>query len=287
MEEVTENINADINNSSTDNKHNKVNKKKVRWIIMTCLLIGLFTMGSWLNEGDFLGKNSTGVSSYLSVYSTFFLLLIYIVPIAMLIHYLADKENVSKLYIIFSVMSGSLIASSLAGQVNGSFDDIMRELLGKAYSEDWLGSFETGIAEEVLKLFTAWLIIYVFSKRTKISYVLTGISVGLGFQIEEDISYITDSGFKHIKDAFPTAIDRISASVGSHWAYAGVTALGLYLISGSDEKNHKKKGFGLIFLVIIDHFLYDTPLGSSLLMNMVLTVITILPLVFFINKNHY
>ena len=63
-----------------------------------------------------------------------------------------------------------------------------------------------------------------------------------------------------------------------------MTAAGLYLIARGSGKHHRRKGYGLILLVMVDHFLYDTPLSDSLLINGLLTVAVVLPVLLFFQK---
>ncbi|MCH4014580.1 MAG: PrsW family glutamic-type intramembrane protease [Solobacterium sp.] len=172
--------------------------------------------------------------------------------------------------------------------MNGGLDGLMKSMMGHSYSEAWLGSLKAGIAEELLKLGATALLLYVWNRKSFRQYLLTGMCVGMGFQIEEDISYITESGFKNVNDAFPTALDRISGALGSHWCYAAVTAAGLYLIVRASGKNHRRKGLGWILFVMADHFLYDSPIGEINLFNAILTAAIVLPVViFFRNPEMY
>ena len=101
----------------------------------------------------------------------------------------------------------------------------------------------------------------------------------MGFQIEEDFSYITDSGFKHVNAAFPAALDRIVGALGSHWAYTGVTVVGLYLIVSASSGRNKRKGLLWILLVMANHFLYDSPIGSVPLFSALLAAAVVLPVI--------
>ncbi len=246
-------------------------------LIVTGVLIFLFALGMLIDEADFMGTSHTGVIRYLEVYSAFLPLLIYIVPFGIIVKKLGVEAGLSSRKLLGAAFCGAFISSALAAEINDGFDSLMKHLMGHAYSENWLGSFETGIAEELLKLATVAMLLYVWNSETLDQYMITGICTGMGFQIEEDISYITQSGFKNVNDAFPTALDRISGSVGSHWAYAAMTAVGLYMIKRTTGKGHRMKGFGLILFVIVNHFLYDTPIGEINLVNVLLTVAVVLP----------
>lgn len=189
-----------------------------------------------------------------------------------------------RLDLLIAGFCGAFIPAALAGNLNDAFADMMSHLMGHLYSDAWIGSAGTGILEELLKLGTTGLLLYVLGRRSLKDYLGIGMCVGIGFQIEEDLSYITESGFENTEKAFPTALDRVSASFGSHWAYAAVTAAGLYLIARGSGKHHRRKGYGLILLVMVDHFLYDTPLSDSLLINGLLTVAVVLPVLLFFQK---
>ena len=256
-------------------------KKQRRQLIVTGVLILLAGLGILINETDFMGSSHTKVLQYLEVYSAFLPLLIYIVPFGIFVKRIRAKGEMSSRELLTAVFCGAFITSPFAGEVNDSFDNLMKSMMGHSYSEAWMGSLEAGIAEELLKLGTTALLVYVWNRKTFRQYLLIGMCVGMGFQIEEDISYITESGFKNVNDAFPTALDRISGALGSHWCYAAVTAAGLYLIVRASGRNHRRKGIGWILLVMADHFLYDSPIGNINLFNAILTAAVVLPVVIF------
>lgn len=256
-------------------------KTRRKRLLVICILVMLFTAGLVINEADFRGNDHTSVIQYLEVYSAFLPLLIYIVPFGLILRWLGRKYEMKGQELLLSVFCGAFISSAFAGQINGGFDDLMKSLMGHSYSEDWLGSAEAGVVEEVLKLATTALLLYALNRKTLKDYLMIGMSVGLGFQIEEDLSYITESGFEKVKDAFPTALDRISCCFGSHWAYAAVTAVGLYLIVRSTSENHRRRGICWILFVMADHYLYDTPISNGLLFNAILTAAIIMPVIIF------
>ncbi len=258
---------------------NRKNQKK--HLAVTCILIMLFASGMIINESDYLGSNHTSVVTYLEVYSAFLPLLVYIIPFGIVVKWLSSRYALPSLELLTAVFCGAFIPASLAGEVNGNFDDLMKSLMGASYSDAWIGSAEAGITEELLKLATTAMFLYVLNRKSLQHYLTIGMCVGMGFQIEEDISYITESGFANVNDAFPTAMDRISGAFGSHWAYAAVTAAGLWLIVRADRRNHRRKGIVWILLVVADHFLYDSPLGESLLFNAILTAAVVLPVIIF------
>ena len=256
-------------------------RQRRKRLAAACILITFFAYGLVINESDYLGKSHTTAIQYLEVYSAFLPLLIYIIPFLIFMKHMVIKYEMSGMELLTAVFCGAFIPAALAGEVNGGFDDLMKSLMGHAYSDAWLGSLEAGIAEELLKLVTTAMLLYVWKRKTLKEYLAIGMCVGMGFQIEEDISYITESGFKNVNDVFPTALDRISGALGSHWAYAAVTAAGLYLVVRACGKNHKRKGIGWIVLVMADHILYDTPIGDVTLFNVILTVAVVLPVVIF------
>lgn len=255
--------------------------KKNHRTLAAGVLILLFALGLLINESDFIGQDSTAAVQYLKVYSAFLPLLAYIVPFGIFMRRVSAKYRISGLELLAAAGCGAFISSAFAGELNGGFDDLMTGVMGKAYSDAWLGSLETGIAEELLKLGTAALLLYALGRKSLKDYLSIGMCVGMGFQMEEDIAYITDSGFKDVNQAFPAALDRVSCSLGSHWAYAAVTAAGLYLIVRTSGQNHRRKGLGWILLVMADHFLYDSPIGEPQLFNALLTVAVVLPVILF------
>lgn len=253
-------------------------------IIAAGVLILLFTLGMAIDEGDYLAGKHTSAAVYLQVYTAFLLLLVYIVPFCILMKRLCKKYGRSGFELLIAVACGAFIPAAFAGEINDGFSGLMRHLMGRAYSDAWLGSAETGVVEELLKLGTVALLVYLFSRKSRKDYLSIGMSVGMGFQIEEDLAYITESGFKHVNSAFPTALDRIVGALGSHWAYTGLAAVGLYLIVRSRDDHHVRKGVFWIGCVIANHALYDTPIGNVNLFSALLTAAVVLPVLFFLQS---
>ena len=243
-------------------------------------LIFLLAIGMLTVSGDFLGSAHASIFKYIEVYSSFLLLLVYIVPFIIFMRWLCRKYSIGGLELMLAAFCGAIIPTPFAGTLNDDFTHGMSHLMGHYYHDAWMGSVEVGIVEELLKLGTTALILYVLGRRSLKNYLSIGMCVGMGFQIEEDISYITQSSFKHVNEAFPIAIDRIQGSLASHWSYAAVTAAGLYLIvTARGDKKRRNRGIGLIVLVMADHFLYDTPIGEINLFSALLSVAILVPLV--------
>lgn len=243
------------------------------------ILVLMAAFGIAIDESDFLGGSHTGVIQYLEVYSAFLPLLVYIVPFCLFMRHIALNYQIQRTELIVSAFCGALIPAAFAGNMNDAIGDFLSKRMGQAYSDAWIGSLEAGIVEELLKLGTAALLLYVFGRRMMKHFLCVGMCVGIGFQIEEDLSYITQNGFEDVNQAFPTALDRISGAPGSHWVYTAVAAYGLYRILRNDGKNHRRNGVLLIIFVIADHFLYDSPVGDALLGNALLTAAVVFPVI--------
>ena len=150
-------------------------------LIVTGVLIFLFALGMLIDEADFMGTSHTGVIRYLEVYSAFLPLLIYIVPFVIIVKKLGVEAGLSSRKLLSAAFCGAFISSALAAEINDGFDSLMKHLMGHAYSENWLGSFETGIAEELLKLATVAMLLYVWDSETLDQYMITGMCTGMGF----------------------------------------------------------------------------------------------------------
>lgn len=265
---------------------NKINQKgEHKRLFVAGVLILLLSLGMVIDEGDYVTHKQISTTVYLQVYSAFLVLLVYIVPFCFLIKRLCRKYQLDGFVLMIAVACGALIPAAFAGEINDSFTSLMRHLMGRAYSDAWLGSIETGVVEELLKLLTVSALVYLFHRQTLQDYVSIGMCVGMGFQIEEDISYITESGFQHVSSAFPEALDRIVGSLGSHWAYTGLAAIGLYLIVTSMSAHHVRRGMFWIVYVMVNHFLYDSPIGDVNLFFALLNVALILPLIAFLRDD--
>jgi len=246
----------------------------------------LFALGLLNEPEDFLGPKHTSWVRYMEVYSSFLLLLVYIVPFFLFMRWFCKKYTVSGLELLLAGFCGAFIASPYAGDLNDDFTRIMTRLLGHYYSDAWMGSFEVGIVEELLKLGTTALVLYVLGRKSLKSFLGIGMCVGMGFQIDEDISDITESGFRHVNEIIPIAVDRIQVALGSHWCYAAVTAAGLYfMVTAMGDRKRRRKGIGLIILIMSDHFVYDTPIGDVNLFNALLTAAVLVPLVLILRSS--
>ena len=120
-------------------------RRRRRRLAAEVILILLFTFGIVINESDYLGQDHTTVVQYLEVYSTFPLLLAYIVPFCLVMKYLCSKYEMHRLDLLIAGFCGAFIPAALAGNLNDAFADMMSYLMGHLYSDAWIGSAGTGI----------------------------------------------------------------------------------------------------------------------------------------------
>lgn len=252
----------------------KLDKKRF-WVLTAGMI--WFVLGS-SDLSDLFYINGADSRDYMAAGLACLMMLIYIVPIGILMKWLAKKYSVSRNLLLLAIGCGILMLGPVAGDVNDAMDQFLKSVhAGGAAS--WIDSLEVGFAEELIELLVAAMILYVLKKRTFISWLMTGMSVGLGFQINEDISDIVPVKVKDMSHVFPDAFDRVSVSAASHWAYTALTAAGLWMVIYGKGRR-RKAGFGLIFFVIANHFLFDSDFGSTNLGFAVISASLLLVLVY-------
>lgn len=241
-----------------EQKRRERSDRRRLWVLTAGMI--WFVLGS-SDLSDLFYINGADSRDYLVAGAACLAMLIYIVPIGVFMKWLAKKYSVSWNLLLLAIGCGILMPGPVAGDVNDATDQFLKSVsAGGATS--WIDSLEVGFAEELIKLLVAAMILFVLQKKSFMAWIMTGMSVGLGFQINEDISDIVPVKAKDMSNVFPDAFDRVSVSAASHWAYTALTAAGLWMVIYGKGRR-RKAGFGLILFVIANHFLFDSDFGST------------------------
>lgn len=241
-------------------------------------------------ELDSIGLSNLNNADYLVLFLTLLLLCLYIVPSTLLLKKFSSYFNIFSYTIVLAVFGGAFIPGWLSAFGNELGASLISNLFGNTSSiVSWLDSLTAPIVEESTKFFCVLLILYLLKIRKLPEVFGVGVSVGLGFQIMEDISYVVNAASDSIQDVVPQVIIRISGSISSHWSYTGILSLGIICLVTKNKNISKRDGFLWFLSPIMLHFLWNSPInevefdGISIV-SAILTTITIIIVIQIINR---
>ncbi len=244
-----------------------MNKSIKWWASFFAFLVMFFWGASKEFSGMYLEKInpvSETLGRYQMMLFCFLLLLLYFMPFVVFIGYTCRKLEVSRKLPVIAFFSGWFIPGWIAGQLNDASEKLIRHLTSKTFTENWGDAIETPIVEESLKVIVVVWLLCLIGKHMRKYYLIAGMSVGMGFQISEDLSYIEEQLSRSHSDfveAIPFTLgERVAGGLVSHWCYTALMAVGIYLFFR--EKN-RKTGILLILAVLLDHGLWDSFLSDS------------------------
>ncbi len=110
----------------------------------------------------------------------------------------------------------------------------IHEWVSTSFPNTLLSDLENAIAaplvEEPLKLLAVAFAVYLVPVKKLKSFLMLGITAGMGFQISEDFSYILSDLPEGFSFTISGILGRITGGVASHWLYTALTTLGLALM---------------------------------------------------------
>lgn len=240
-------------------------KNKILIILIILILIGIYQQ--IMDIDDFL------YDFQLSDISKSLLLLIYIIPIIGVTFFLSKIWSIQYRFIIIALLLGGYAIGFLAVELNEFFDIITNHLISNdQIYEDWKDAISAPFVEEILKALGVFTLLYLVKAKHNIKMVFVfGISVGLGFQIVEDINYLINQ--ESIAEFNEEVFDRLSYSFSSHWMYTTVFSSGIY----SAYKKIFKSSFNSLLIIapLGLHFIWNSPYNTELV-SLLLTIITVI-----------
>ena len=231
------------------------NKKLINTYIIL-LIIGIYALYKAYYVEELNGE------IYLEILKKATILLIYIVPAIIFGTILSKRYGGSRKLLFLSIFTGAFITLSISIYFNEAIENGFRYLMKEDTFYNWQDALSSPYTEEILKMATAFLCMMMLNARKKVDFLISGFGVGLGFQIMEDIGYIIpeDSTFDEVSMIMDNSIDRIKGALGSHMIYSAVFMMGLYYYS----RGKKLKGLLLMLAVMINHFMWNMPLATTL-----------------------
>jgi protease PrsW len=204
------------------------------------------------------------------------LLALYAVPVFVLVNTLDLFEREPRSMLLGALLWGGIIATYLAGQINDQWKEILQKLLGADFTLDWGAALIGPGVEELLK-FLGVVVLYLIA-RSEFDDVLDGFVygalVGLGFTLEEDMSYFFNHFVGHVGASelgglFQGFFVRVIAGGPySHVLLTGLTGMGLaYFVTRPDIARQRRLlvAIGLYAAGVAAHFVWNSPLFENLL----------------------
>ena len=197
---------------------------------------------------------------------SWFLLLLYAVPVFIFI-YVLDLYEREPLSLVFgSLLWGAFAATILSLIAQSGWDGVLTNLLGSSATE-WMPAVSAPITEEITK--GAGVIFIYLIAREEMDDIMDGFvygaMAGLGFTVVEDVFYFvgvfggTPSG---VLEGF--FIRVVAGGLYGHVLYSGLFGIGVaYFVSRRREASTGRRlavAGGLIFLSMFSHFLWNSPL---------------------------
>lgn len=204
-------------------------------------------------------------------------LLLYALPLLFLFRKWQSRYGISPFLLPIAILIGWFGIGWMAGELNYALEQTLKSLVTPDFFNQWGTAISAPLVEEPLKLLAAYLSLMFISKEDKASAILAGAGAGLGFQLSEDITYITNAAITHPNLAPSETFLRVINSFTSHWMMTAVLIYGFVLIY--NDGRYRKGGF-FIATVFFYHFLWNSPL-SDLVIPWALHLI-ILSLLFFL-----
>jgi len=207
---------------------------------------------------------------------SWFLVLVYAVPVALVVYRLDLFEREPKLLLAAAVIWGAVIATSLASQANSAWLDIVGKLAPPDFAAQWGKAIVGPGVEETLKLAGVAVLYLIASEEFDgpMDGFVYGAMVGLGFTVVEDVSY-----FINAVAAAPGAVDQagpvidtfiirvVGGGLYGHVLFTGLTGTGFaYLITRRGASRLRRAGaLGCVAAGVAAHVVWNAPLMESLL----------------------
>lgn len=157
-------------------------------------------------------------AKYPLLFLTISLVALYVFPMILIIRYIAKHFDISKKVIHLSWILGitaSFYFSGIGQTLLGAFGLFIVKP-PQTFIQNWGAAVTAPFHEEFGKGLVVLLVLLLPKKLTLKNAVVSGMIVGLSFQIIEDGLYVFQQIFKSKADGFATLIERILHAGGTH-----------------------------------------------------------------------
>lgn len=240
-----------------------IEKHKMKWIIF--LAVWGFFSGCKILLTLF-GKPNGMEEKYPLFFLTISLVALYVIPMIFLIRYLAKRFDISKKVVHLSWVLGitaSYYFSGIGQTLLGAFWLLVVKP-PQSFIDAWGAAVTAPIHEEVGKGLVVLLVLLLFKQLNLKNALVSGLIVGLSFQVVEDCVYTFQQIFTAKTDGFATLIERIVHAGGTHWTFSLVFAVGMVALISKNRGMTKTQGLFWLSMAVLAHFLLNTPFNAGL-----------------------
>ena len=212
------------------------------------------------------GKPNGMEAKYPLFFLTISLVSLYVIPMIFLIRYLVKRFDISKIVLHLSWVLGitaSYYFSGIGQTLLGAFWLLVVKP-PQSFIDAWGAAVTAPIHEEVGKGLVVLLVLLLFKQLNLKNALVSGLIVGLSFQVVEDCVYTFQQIFTAKTDGFATLIERIVHAGGTHWTFSLVFAVGMVAILSKNSGLSKKQGWFWLSMAVLAHFLLNTPYNAGL-----------------------
>lgn len=244
-------------------------------LVLTVVLLALLTIGIDFEFQSFY-YDGQKPAVYLVSLVSLLLLSIYIIPAMAIIQHFRKKWSIPLSYWAISLFVGLFGAGWLASYGNDFYGEFFwQKLVSKAFYKQWADALTAPLVEEVSKFIVVILLVALFKMWNKREVFLTGFTVGIGFQILEDFSYILQTSLASKHGDIMIAFERIASGLASHALYTSVFSVGL--VSLLRKNREVSLAHQLLWALgpVVLHFFWNSPWVNTLTVD-TFSVISIL-----------
>ncbi|GAB2864695.1 PrsW family intramembrane metalloprotease [Actinocorallia aurea] len=237
------------------------------WLLLFFLVVGAFSTLSKIHLSYEIVPTAVLVG--------IFVWTLYTVPFLWFLRALDVFEQHSPLGFALAFAWGGFGAVYLVIPVNSAVESLAAKLGGPEFAANWGPALAGPTNEELFKYLGVVLLVLIARSQfpTILSVVVTGATVGLGFQVMEDLVYTANTAiqFPSTNQVAPVVVMLIVRGVlgglWSHALYTSIACFGLgYLVARPDRPLGRRIAVAAAFFLLAwsAHFFWDSPLLRGL-----------------------
>jgi len=200
------------------------------------------------------------------------------------------EREPAKLAVLGFLWGGLAASWVMAAPANGAILSIYAKLFGVDFASSWGPALTAPITEETSKYAGLILLFLLARNHVRSAYdgLLLGAFTGLGFQIFENFSYMTNAvvnnfGASQVQDVMTVFVMRGVTGIVSHWLFSAIAGTGLGYFIGAKDRSFGHRfavAAGFMLLAMVAHGSMDAVVAVGPLGLVVSWVVGIAGLVF-------